>query len=213
MPPPSHYSRAIRWRWLLPVVGLVVAFHFLAFGSPALDRAFFDTASRHPVRSAPLPSNSALVLVNDATMELLGREPYTMRWPFPRAAFAGLIAALDRAGAERIIVDYTFFDQSDSAEQDLLLAGVAAASPRVVLASSAEQGPEFWNAAYRKDHPQFFTVPRTGNVSLSVDGDNITRHYVARGSLAAAAFTPPAKSAGGLLHWHGGLQQIEARGV
>ena len=197
---------------------LVVGFHFLAFGRPALDRAFFDTASRHPFRAPTLPANSAFVLVNDSTMAVLGREPYNMRWPFRRSAFAALIAALDRAGAERILVDFTFFDQSESVEQDLLLAAVAAASPRVVLASAVlpdlpEQGPIFWDEAFRRSQPGFFTQPRTGNVTLLVDSDNIARHYEVPGSLAAAAFVPASRQPGGLLRWQGGLKQIEARGV
>ena len=210
---PSSKAPALRWRWLLPAVLLVGVFHFLPFGSPALDRAFFDTASRHPFRAPPLPDNSALVLVDDPTMALLGREPYLQRWPFPRPYFAALIAALDRAGAERIVVDFTFLEHAESADQDALLAAVAAGSPKVVLARTAGQAPVFWDAAFVAAHGALFPSSRTGLVDFPADEDGVARAYEVRDSLAAAASGRPTAAPGGFLRWHGGLKQIEARGV
>ncbi len=209
---PSLNARSLRWRWLPPVALLIAAFHFSPFG-PALDREFFDAASRRPLLTPPLPENSALVLVDEATMALLGREPHAMRWPFPRAAFAALILGLERAGAERIVMDFTFFEDSESAEQDLLLAATAAAAPGVVLGRTAGQEPVFWDEDYRSAHASFFTTTRTGNVEFAPDDDGTARAYPVPGSLAAAAFAPPATGAGGLLRWHGGLEQLRARGV
>ena len=196
----------------MSAAALLLAFNLSPFGS-AFDRAFFDAASRHPWKAPPLPANSALVLVDDQTMRVLGGEPYAMRWPFPRSAFAALLAALDRAGAERILVDYTFIDHSEAAEQDLLLAAVAAASPRVVLARSTQHDVVFWDEEFRRSHPAFFTQGRTGLTDFMVDSDGVARNYAAPGSLAAAAFSPPANIPGGLLRWHGGLDQIAAGGV
>ena len=196
----------------MSAAALLLAFNLSPFGS-AFDRAFFDAASRHPWKAPPLPANSALVLVDDQTMRVLGGEPYAMRWPFPRSAFAALLAALDRAGAERILVDYTFIDHSEAAEQDLLLAAVAAASPRVVLARSTQHDVVFWDEEFRRSHPAFFTQGRTGLTDFMVDSDGVARNYAAPGSLAAAAFSPPASIPGGLLRWHGGLDQIAAGGV
>jgi len=209
----SRNSRALRWRWLLPVAALIAAFHFLSFGSPALDRAFFDTASRHPFRAPPLPGNSALVLVNDDTMKLLGREPYSQRWPFPRTYFAALLAALDRAGAERIVVDFTFLEQAESADQDALLAAVASGSPKVVLARTKTQAPVFWPATFVHEHAALFPQARTGLVDFPADEDGVARAYDVPGSLAAGAYAKPVTTTGGLLRWHGGLKQIEALGV
>jgi adenylate cyclase len=209
---PPLYPRSLRWRWLPPVVLILVGFHFSPFGE-ALDRAFFDAASRQPLRAPTIPAHSALVLVDEASMDRLGREPYAMRWPFPRAAFAALIVALDRAGAERIVMDFTFFDQSESAEQDLLLAATAAAVPGTVLARTAGQGPVFWDEAFVREHAALFRTPRTGAVEFLPDSDGIARRYPMPGSLAAAAFNPPATEPGGLLRWHGGLKQIESAGV
>ena len=214
-------SNVFRWRWLLPAAGLVAAFHFLPYGGPALDHALFDAASRHPLRAPPLPDNSALVLVNDGTMALLGRLPYSQRWPYPRAYFAGLLAALDRAGAERIVVDFTFLENSGSEEEDALLAAVAAVLPKVVLASRTgarpggpgEQGPVFWNAEFRRAHTSYFQASRSGLTDFPIDEDNVARTYVVPGSLAARAYGRAVTTRGGLLRWHGGLAALEARGV
>lgn len=212
VPDSAHAHPSLRWRWLLPVAVLVVAFHFSPFGT-ALDRALLDVGSRHPWREAPRPANSALVLVDDSTMAVLGREPHGMRWPFPRAAFAALFAALDRAGAERIVADFTFLDRSESAEQDALLAAVAAASPKVVLARTRAQPPVFWDEAFVREHAALFARSRTAMADFVPDDDGIARSYLAADSLAAAGFASPPAARGGLLRWHGGLKQIQARGV
>ncbi len=204
--------RSLRWRWLPPVALLIAAFHFSPFG-PALDRAFFDAASRQPLVAPVLPDNSALVLVDESTLALLGREPYAMRWPFPRAAFAALITGLERAGAERIVMDFTFFEQAEAAEQDLLLGAVAAAVPGVVLGRTPAQGPVFWDEAFQKSHAALFAPPRMGNVEFQPDADGIARHYQAPGSLAAAALGATETASGGWLRWHGGLEQLRAQGV
>lgn len=209
VPLSSRNPRAIRWRWLVPVALLVVAFHFSAF-SKALDRSFYDVSSRHPLRALPPPANSALVLVDEKTMSALSEQG--LRWPFPRAIFAQLIVALHKAGAAHVVVDFTFFEESDGA-QDLLLASVAAAAPSVVLARTLERPPEFWNAAFQAAHPQFFQKTRAGFVDFPADEDGVARAYIAPGSLAALAFDPPATVAGGLIRWHGGLEQLRALGV
>ena len=209
MASPSRNSQAIRWRWLVPVAALVVFFHFSPLGS-AIDRAFFDASSRHPLKTPPLPANSALVLVDEQTMAAMSAQG--VRWPFPRAIFAQLIVALQQAGATRLVVDFTFFEESD-AGQDLLLASVAAASPPVVLARTQERPPVFWSEAFTTAHPQFFQKARTGLVEFPADVDGVARAYVVPGSLAAAAFEPPAATSSGLIRWQGGLEQIKVRGV
>jgi adenylate cyclase len=199
-----------RWRWLPPVAALIAAFHFLP-GGATLDRAFFDFASRHPLHPPPVPDGSAIVLIDEATMQTL--KPLGERWPFSRKIFASLIATLDRAGAARIVFDFTFFEPSDAAEQDAILAGTAAAVPSVVLARTFQQGPVFWDDAFVGAHPALFQKPRAGDVALQADADGISRVYRVPGSLAALAIDPPAAIPGGLLRWHGGLAQIRARGV
>jgi len=208
---PNRSTVLTRWLWLVPVVVATAVFH-LTPARDALDRAFFDAASRRPwVKPAP-PPDSALVLVDEASLTVLGREPYAMRWPFPRAAFAGLIAALDRAGAAKIVMDFTFFEQSEAAEQDLMLAAVAAAVPSVVLARTAEREPVLWGPDYRVRHAAFFTTPRLGRVEFTADADGVARRYDAEASLAAVA-AGRADAAGGLVRWYGGLEQVRTGGV
>jgi len=198
----------------LAVVAVAAAFNFSALRS-GLDRAFFDAVARHPpaFHREPVPPDSALVLIDDQTMDLVGREPLAMRWPFPRSAFAGLIAALDRSGAKRIVMDFTFLDQGERAEFDQVLAGTAAAVPAVVLGRTDRQGPVFWGADFQQAHPAYFTTPRMGNVDLRPDADGICRSYTVEGSLAALATGGAVAAPAGRVRWHGGLEALKAQGV
>ena len=93
-------------------------------------------------------------------------------------------AALHQAGAQRVVMDFTFFEESEAAEQDLILATVCAAAPTVVLGRTREQAPVFWDDAYRAAHE--FRRPRTGLVNST----RTTTGWpgpVVPGSLAAAA--------------------------
>lgn len=209
MADPAHSDFSLRWRWLLPVVALVGLFHVSPL-SDALNRGFFDAASRHPLKAPPLPDNSALVLVDEKTMDAMSAQG--VRWPFPRIIFAQLITSLHLAGADKVVVDFTFFEESD-AMQDQLLAGITAASPSVVLARTKERSPVFWNEAFVAEHPQFFRSPRAGSVEFPADADGVARNYPLTGSLAAVAAGKTDNEAVGLLRWHGGLQDIEAKGV
>ena len=199
-----------RWRWFLPVAALIGLFHFLP-GGATLDRAFLDFASRHPLRASPPPGGSAIVLVDEATMKQLA--PMGVRWPFSRAYFSALIAALDRAGAAGIIVDFEFLDPSDATDQDLLLGATAAATPSVVLARTEAKLPVFYTASFQHDQGVNLPATRMGNVDIQADADGVVRHYRVPGSLAAATFVPPSIVSGGLLRWFGGLRRIEAQGV
>jgi adenylate cyclase len=212
--PPNAPGRARRWLVALVVVVLAASFDFTALRS-GLDRAFFDATARNPppFHREPLPTNSALVLIDDHTMDLLGRDPLAMRWPFPRSAFAGLIAALDRSGARKIVMDLTFLDKGDRAEFDLILAGTAAAVPSVVLARTDREPPAFWERDYQEANPSFFKVPRMGKVDLLPDSDGICRSYSVPGSLASLAMENPVATPGGRIRWHGGIEDLRREGV
>jgi adenylate cyclase len=200
---------ASRWNWLLPAIALLLVFHFSPFGT-ALDRAFFDAASRHPLRPPPPPEDSALVLVDEQTMAAMSDQG--VRWPFPRRVFAQLFLALHQAGAKRIVADFTFFEESDALE-DRLLATVATAAPGVVLARTTARPPVFWPDTFVAEHARFFPTPRTGLVEFQPDDDGIARRYPVAGSLAAAALAGPVTEKGGLVRWHGGLEQVRRLGV
>ena len=200
----------LRWRWLLPVAGLIALFHFSPGGS-TLDNALLDFASRHPLRTPAVPGGSALVLVDEKTMDALA--PMGVRWPFARAYFTSLIAALHQAGAGCIVVDCEFLDPSEAAEQDLLLGGTAASIRSVVLARTTAKLPVFYTDAFARSTGVTVPAGRMGNVDAQVDPDGVIRRYRVPGSLAAAAFAPAATESGGLLRWRGGLREIAAKGV
>ena len=151
------------------------------------------------------------MLIDDATMETLA--PTGVRWPFSRAYFTALIVALHKAGAECIVVDLAFIDPSEVAEQDLLLGATAAAIHSVVLARTAAKPPVFYTGSFQREQGITLYPARMGNVDIEVDADGSVRRYRVPGSLAAAAFSPPLASTGGLLRWHGGHRQLAASGV
>lgn len=199
-----------RWSWILPAALLLLAFHYSPFAL-TLDREFFDAASRRPLKSPPPPADSALVLVDEQTMAAMSEQG--ARWPFPRLVFAQLLAALHQAGAHAVLVDFTFLEESNAAEQDLLLAEVAANAPSVVLARPSDRNPVFWPEEFVAQHPALFLRPRTGLVDFQADSDGVARAYEPRESLAAAALPPTLQLRAGLVRWHGGLEKIRARGV
>ncbi len=208
---PVLKSRHFRWRWLWAVAALTALFHFTPAGR-TLDRAWLDWTGRHPVRAPAEPPPSAIVLIDDATMARMSEE-LGLRWPYPRLAFAALIVALERAGAERILMDFTFVEASAAAEQDAVLARVAAATPGVVMARTRKATTVFWDAAFRAEHAAWFATPREGFVDLLLDEDQIPRRYVVEGSLAEAALGAKAAAGGGeggagLLRWYGGLKEL-----
>lgn len=196
-----------RWRWLLPTAALLALFHFSPVARD-LDFALFDLGSRHPLHPPPVPQNSAIVLIDDQTMQAF--QALGIRWPFPRRYFAQLAAALHQAGASRIAMDFTFFEESDD---DALLAGVVTAMTNVSLASTPGRQPVFWTPEFTREHARFFATPRTGNVEWPQSHDGIVRTYRAAGSLASAVLDTPPPGAGGYLRWHGGLKDIAGRGV
>jgi adenylate cyclase len=193
---------------------LATAFNFTALRS-GLDRAFFDAVARNPplFHRELLPPDSALVLIDDNTMDLVGKEPLAMRWPFPRTAFAGLIAALERSGARKIVMDFTFLDRSDRAEFDLILGATAAVVPSVILGRTEREPPVFWESDFQAEYPSYFSTPRMGFVDLHPDSDGICRSYEVDGSLAALAIGPKASGPGGRVRWHGGIESLRKQGI
>jgi adenylate cyclase len=212
-----------RWRWIVPVIVALAAFYVSPL-RPALDRAFFDAAVRHPARQPEVPAGSALVLFDSQTLDTLSREGLGVTWPPPRATFAALIAGLERAGAKRIVLDFIFLDHSAAAEQDLLLGGLAAGLPNVVLARTEKQMPAFWDDAFVSEHKNFFENPRMGIADAKADDDGVLRHYRIENSLAAAAVadrgvgsprpqdTSELGLRGELLRWYGGLEKLNSSG-
>jgi len=209
---PSGLATSLRWRWLLPVALGAGLFHLLPIRD-AVDRAFFDAASRHPLRTTLPPEGSALVLMDDATLAALSENGFGGTWPPPRGMFAALIAGLHRAGAAKIVVDFVFLDHSTAVEQDRLLGALAAGVPSVVLARTRRQMPAFWDEKFVATHAALFAQPRTGHAdAVPEDPDGVLRRYRAPGSLAATAAPQPAGPEEGLLRWYGGLETVRTLG-
>ncbi|HRE82773.1 MAG TPA: adenylate/guanylate cyclase domain-containing protein [Opitutaceae bacterium] len=183
----------------------------------SLDRAWHDGLQRHFSAHADLPEETAFVLVDEQSLDALGSETYAMRWPWPRKAFAGLFAALHRAGAKAIVADFIFLENSDAAEQDFLLGTVAAGQPKTVLGSVQNDLPIFWSKDFRQAHASLFsTRPRWGSVQSHPDDDGVIRNYSWPGSLAQAALPVSASSAipkHMRLRWRGSLEQLRQRGI
>ena len=67
------------------VLVIVLAFSGL---SERTDLWWFDSLQIISASRAPLPQNTALVLIDEQSLTALGNAPFNMRWPWPRAAFA-----------------------------------------------------------------------------------------------------------------------------
>ncbi len=202
---------------VLVVVGLLGAAG--ALGS--LDRAWFDFLQRKTARFAPVPADTALVLIDETALQRMGAEDFGYRWPWPRRAFAGLFASLHRAGARAVVADFNFFEASEDPMQDYEFGALAAALPELTLgampatADKPEQLPVIWPAEFRESYAALFQRPRWGSTRSVPDADSVIRRYIAKDSLTAVAVqrntelpaTPP------LLRWRGSLGELRARGV
>lgn len=183
------------------------------------DRWWFDGLQRMTASHAPVPADSALVLIDEHALKALSEGPLAMRWPWPRAAFAALLTGLHSSGAKHIIVDLIFFENSAAAEQDVLLGAVAAGIEGVSLATVPERMPAVWPKEFRQSYPELFgTRPKWGFVRSLPDDDSVIRRYLFAGSLAETPLengVSPARASdpARLLRWRGNLEQLRKRGV
>lgn len=183
----------------------------------ALDRSWHDLLQQTFASGLPTPEQTALVLVDEQSLQALGGDGFEMRWPWPRQAFAGLFAALHRAGAKAIVADFIFFEQAEAAEQDAQLGAVAAGLPELTLGSVGDQRPVFWPDAFQQRHLELFGArPRWGSVQSRPERDSVIRHYLMRESLVAATLSASERAAApgsARLRWYGPLEQVRSRGV
>jgi adenylate cyclase len=166
------------------------------------DWALWDFLSRHSARPETMPAKAVLVMIDEPTVRKLS-DQLGERWPWKRSTFAGLLAALHQAGAERIIVDLAFVDPSDAME-DQLLAAYAAALPQVTLAELPNR-PCILN----QELPPEARIP-TGRVDYSPDEDGVIRGY----RYADSLIRPAAEKLGWKapedfrVHWYGNLHAL-----
>ncbi|HLP08239.1 MAG TPA: adenylate/guanylate cyclase domain-containing protein [Opitutaceae bacterium] len=188
----------------------------------SLDRAWFDFLQRKTAPLAPIPADTALVLIDEKALQRMGAEDYGYRWPWPRRTFAGLFASLHRAGAKAVVADFNFFEASEDAMQDYEFGAIAAALPELTLGampadgSKPEQLPVIWPADFREANAAFFRKTRWGSTRSVPDADSVLRRYVPKDSIVAVATQPDAgvtDAAPRLLRWRGNLGTLAARGV
>jgi adenylate cyclase len=207
------------WQINLALAGaglaILLVFH-LSDRSQYLDWAMFDWAEQHPWRQPPVPTNSAFVLVDEASLMAMSRDPYATKWPWPRTMFAAMIAALHQAGAKRVVMDFDFLEPSEDEVNDATLAAYAAACPEVILGGLKDRGPVFWGGDFGQANAKLRLEERVGLTEANFDKDNVMRVYPWPDSLAQRASGSLAKSpsaAPQLLRWYGGLDTLQDEGV
>jgi adenylate cyclase len=205
-----------------PLGALALVAALGAFGTlGSLDRAWFDFLQRRTAAHAPVPADTALVLIDEKALQRLGAADIGYRWPWPRRTFAGLFASLHRAGAKAVVADFNFFEASEDPMQDYEFGALAAALPELTLgampavADKPEQLPVIWPADFREGNAACFQRPRWGYTRSVPDADSVIRRYSAKASLAAVATqrNTALPAAPQLLRWRGSLAGLRVRGV
>jgi len=92
----------------------------------------FDRLTQWTAASRPLDPSLAVVAIDDYSLNALGSaQTKSWSWPWPRGAYADLIAYLKTAGAREIWIDLFFVTPDPDSFQDDELRGVAAAAGNV----------------------------------------------------------------------------------
>jgi adenylate cyclase len=89
----------------------------------------FDRLTQWTVHTRPLDPSLAIVAIDDTSIRELGAKGW--KWPWPRGAYADMIAFLRASGAREIWVDVTFETPDADSFQDDELRAVAAAAGNV----------------------------------------------------------------------------------
>lgn len=181
----------------LLLVGILQMFNAME----PLNRAFFDYCTRATAKPSLIPTNCVMILVDEDSLKEIG-DRYNVRWPWPRSLFGALIASLHHAGAKKILMDFQFFEPSEDAAQDDILAAYSAGCPETVLGRTREKWPRFWTADFQKQFPQFQISRQMGLVDFVPDEGGVYRHYPMTGSLAAMAVEGETLQHDLLLRWY-----------
>src|SRR4029077_20999113 len=116
---------------ILAATLLALAFAIAAKDAHLLDGVEDQTvAMRFQARGAHVPSNVAVVAIDDVTFSDLQKQ-----WPFPRSLHARAIDALRKAGARRIVYDVQFTEPTKRRE-DIALFNAISRARGVVLATT-----------------------------------------------------------------------------
>jgi adenylate cyclase len=191
--------------------GLALAFGVLGLSwlglFDSLNRSFLDGALLRQSHKIQPPQEAVLVLIDEPTLSFMA-QTYQQRWPWSRDAFTALFLALHQAGAEQIVVDLMFLENSSDSQADDLLGSVAAAIPHLILAAPKNSLPIFWQSGFSLPAGEKTLEERVGHVDYQADGDGVVRHYLWPDSLAQRASTFPSSDESLLLRWYGGLKEL-----
>ena len=92
----------------------------------------FDKLTQWTAKTRPLDASLALVVIDDNAINELGsNQTKSWAWPWPRGAYADLIAYLKACGAREIWIDLVFYTPDADGFQDDELRAVAAAAGNV----------------------------------------------------------------------------------
>lgn len=98
----------------------------------------FDKLTQATATGRPLDPSLALVVIDDYSIEKMGsKELKSWQWPWPRGAYADMIAYLKAAGAREIWIDLIFVSPDTDSFQDDELRAVAFAAGNVHFGQGA----------------------------------------------------------------------------
>jgi adenylate cyclase len=113
----------------------------------------------------------AIVIVNAETLE-----PYPYLLPVDHGLLADIVAAVDRAGARAIGLDFYFLKSSEKAKDDKLIATLRNAKEKVILgAFESRYSLKPQQLAYQYDFLKR-TEARVGYINLQADRDYVIRN-------------------------------------
>lgn len=122
----------------------------------------------------PASGTIALVEIDPPSMAAIGQ------WPWPRSVHAGLISALDAAGASGIVFDVDFSMQSTAAEDAQFATALKAAGGSVVLPAFRQRSTARGDGAslhVNRPISDFAENAWLGLVNVLPDADGVIRRY------------------------------------
>jgi signal transduction histidine kinase/CHASE2 domain-containing sensor protein len=165
----SKHAKPVTWgRWirlnsvLLGLVCLVSLSFPVSTLSQKLNDFFFRV--RRPL---PVSERVAMVLIDDATLELHGR------WPWPRAELARLIRAVSAQNPKAIGMDILLPEVEDE-QNDAALTSAIRSAPNIVLAAKISTSPT--GNLWMDPQPRFAQAAKgVGHVQAIIDFDGLCR--------------------------------------
>ena len=174
---------------------LLAALLIFSIGSAAQSGAFRDLDSGLRNFSFALRSSTASGQIHVVEMDAAS-VAQIQRWPWPRSNYAGVVTALDAAGARSIIFDVDFSSASDPVEDAALARSLNKAAAQIILPTFAQS--ESFGSDRQIDALPIATLRQhasLASVSVIPDSDGVVRNMplgtitadVPRPSLSAQA--------------------------